>query len=135
MANFVYSFALEDFGKGLIDWLSDDIKCVVCSSAYTANQVTDHYLSAIAAGARLATSANMANKSMSLGVADCDNFLFSGFNAASDGTQLVWYVDSGNPSTSILLCRYDTMPGLPVVPQGADVLVVVPNDANKLFKL
>ncbi len=135
MSSFVYDKALEHFGKGEIDWLTADIKCVAVHSAdYTPAQAADEFLSAIAAAGRIATSGNMTTKTMVLGGADCDDFTFT----AVSGHQinyLVWYKDTGDPATSLLICLVDDYPGLPITPTGVDVRILIPNSANRLFKL
>lgn len=134
MSDYVYDEALTEFATGGINWLTDDIKAVACSSAYSASQTGDHYLSSIAAGARKATSGNMSGKTVSKGVCDCDDFNLS-ITAADVITQVVWYKDTGNEATSPVICRYDSFAGLPYTGNGGLLNVRIPNDAKKLFKL
>lgn len=44
-------------------------------------------------------------------------------NGAQKGDALVFYMDTGTPATSPLVCYEDTQSGLPVTPNGASVTV------------
>jgi hypothetical protein len=91
------------------------------------NPVTDQFLSDIAAAARVPSSGAPALTgktfgTVDVGVFDADDLTF----AALTGDQvesLVLYVDTGTASTSRLLAVWDTASGLPLTPNGGDVIV------------
>lgn len=124
------------YKEHLIDELStDDIKAVLVDLAYyTPNFSTDEFLSDIPEAARVATSPNLDNKTIALGLFNADNSVFS----AVTGDTLecvVLYIDTGSAATSRLICYLDTPTGLPLTPNGADVTLTWDDGDNKIFKL
>jgi hypothetical protein len=135
MANALYDLGRQAFLDGDIDWSADNIKCVLVDAAdYTVNLTTDNALDDIPAGARVATSGNLASKTSTAGVADAAPITFS--TVTGDQSEaLVIYKDSGVESTSLLIAYIDSATGLPVTPNGGDITVTWNNGANKIFKL
>jgi hypothetical protein len=135
MANALYDKGREAFLSGTISWSSDNIKVVLTDAAdYTVNLATHQFLSDVASGGRVATSGNLASKTVTAGVADAADVTFS----AVTGDQsecLVIYKDTGSAATSPLIAYIDTATGLPVTPNGADITVTWDNGSNKIFKL
>jgi hypothetical protein len=135
MANALYDLGRQAFLNGGINWTSDNIKVVlVDSAAYTVNLATHQYLSDIAAGARIATTANLAGKTSTAGVADANDITFTAVTGAQS-EYLVVYKDTGTATTSPLIAFIDTATGLPVTPNGGDISITFDNGANKIFKL
>lgn len=135
MANALYDKGRQAFLSALIDWLNDNIKCVLVDAAdYTVNLATHEFLSDIPAGARVATSGNLANKTATNGVADADDISFTAVSG-DPSEALVIYQDTGNAATSRLIAYIDTATGLPVTPGGGNIPVTWDNGANKIFKL
>jgi len=48
---------------------------------------------------------------------------------------IVLYKDTGTDSTSPLIAFIDTATGLPITPNGGDIIVTWDNGPNKIFKL
>lgn len=135
MPNALYDLGRESFLKGEISWNTNNIKAVLVDTGlYTPNLLTDQFLSSIPAGARVATSANLANKTTAAGVADADDVTFTAVTGASIEA-VVLYQDTGNATTSRLIGYIDTATGLPVTPSGGDITVVWDSGANRIFKL
>jgi len=135
MANSLYDKGREGFLDGSIDWDTDNIKVVLVDAAdYTVDLVNHDNLDDIPAAARVATSANLASKTVTGGVADAADITF----AAVTGDvceALVIYKDTGVESTSRLIAYIDTATWLPVTPNGGDINVVWDSGVNKIFKL
>lgn len=135
MANALYDKGREAFLDGLIAWSSNNIKCVlVDTGAYTANLATDTFLGDIPSGARIATSGNLASKTVTAGVADAADVTFTAVSGVSCEA-LVVYKDTGVVGTSRLIARIDTATGLPATPDGSDIVVAWDGGANRIFKL
>jgi hypothetical protein len=135
MANALYDLGREAFLTGSISWSSDNIKAVlVDTGSYTVNLTSDQYLSAIAGGARIATSSNLANKTTTAGVADADDVTFSSVSGASVEA-IVLYKDTGSAATSPLIAYIDTATGLPVTPNGGNISITWSSSSSKIFKL
>ena len=135
MANGLYDKGREGFLDGSIDWDTDNIKVVLVDAAdYTVNLATDDNLDDVPAAARVATSANLASKTVTDGVADAADVTFS--SVTGDPSEaLVIYKDTGVESTSRLIAYIDTATGLPVTPNGGDITIAWDSGANKIFKL
>lgn len=135
MANALYDKGREGFLDGSIDWDTDAIKAVlVDTGAYTVNLATHTFLSDIAAGARIATSGNLASKTVTSGVADAADVSFTAVTGASVEA-IVLYKDTGSAATSRLIAYIDTATGLPFTPNGGDINIAWDNGANRIFKL
>lgn len=135
MANTIYTKAKQSLLQGLIAFDADNIKAVLVDSAlYTPNVSTDQYLSDIPAGARIATSANLTAKTVTDGVFDSGDVTFTAVTG-DESEFVVLYKDTGVEATSDLLVLVDTATGLPVTPNGTDIIVQWDNGANKIFAL
>lgn len=131
----LYDKGREGFLDGSISWTSANIKAVlVDTAAYTVNLATHQFLSDIAAGARIATSGNLAGKTATAGVADADDITFTSVGGAS-AEAVVLYKDTGTASTSPLIWYTTSGTGLPVTPNTGDITVSWGNTSNKIFKL
>lgn len=102
--------------------LTSNLKLVLTSSGYTFN-IADQFLSSVPAGARVATSGNLASKSVTGGVFTAANVLYSALTG-SVVTAAVLYIDSGVDATSQLIAYIDNLSGLPYTPVGVDVTVI-----------
>lgn len=135
MANALYDLARQAFLTGGLSWTADDVKVVlVDTGAYTVDLANHQYLSSIAAGARIATSSNLTNKTATGGVADADDVTLTAVTGVQSEA-LVLYKDTGNAATSPLIAYIDTSTGLPITPNGADIIISWNNGTNKIFKL
>lgn len=135
MANALYDTARQKFLEGSISWSSDNIKAVlVDTSLYTFSAAHD-FLDDVAAGARVATSANLASKTTTNGVADAADVVFTAVAAGTTIEAVVLYADSGSAATSELIAYIDTATGLPVTSNDGDITITWDNGANKIFKL
>jgi hypothetical protein len=135
MANALYDFGRQGFLDGSIDWDTDNIKVLlVDTGAYTVNLATHEFHSDIAGAAIIATSANLASKTVTAGVADAADVTFTSVSGVSVEA-IVIYKDTGTSATSRLIAYIDTGTGLPVTPNGGDIIVQWDNGANKIFKL
>jgi len=133
MANKLYPKGREAFLAGDLDWDANNIKVVLVTSGYTYSDA-HQYLSSIAGGNRVATSGNLASKTVTEGVADAADVTFSAVSG-SQVTQFVIYQDSGVEGTSRLIAHIDTASGLPLTPNGGDITITWDNGNNKIFKL
>lgn len=137
MANALYDLGRQGFLDGSIDWDTDTIKAVLVQTGgghYVKDLAADQFLSAIASGDRIATSGAFSGRTVAAGVADADDLTFSLVSGAAVGA-IVLYKDTGSAATSRLIAYIDTATGLPVTPNGGDIIVQWDNGANKIFKL
>ena len=84
MANMLYDKGREAFLKRG-DWLNDTIRVVLIDvTNYTVSLANDDFLSVIPAGARVAVSPALANKTASAGVADADDVTFGSVSGTGE---------------------------------------------------
>ncbi|MDP1711955.1 MAG: hypothetical protein Q8K86_05810 [Candidatus Nanopelagicaceae bacterium] len=145
MANVLYNNARELFLTGSLDWSTDPVRAVlvgitpgdvnkyVFSAAHTA-------LSNVTAAARVSTlGANFTTPTTTGGVAGADNITFATVTlpagVTSVGAVVLYAYDAGTPENSLLIAYIDSATGLPVVPNGGDIIVQWDVGANKIFRL
>lgn len=135
MANALYDKAREAFLSGDLDWDANTIKVILVDVAdYTVATATHQFLSDVPAAARVATSAALASKTTTGGVADAADITFTAVSG-DPCEALVIFQDTGVELTSRLIAYIDTATGLPVIPNGGDITVSWDNGANRIFKL
>lgn len=134
MANALYDTGRNAFLTGDIDWVADTIKAVLVDTAdYAVDLAAHDFLDDVAALSRVATG-TLASKTASAGVADAADLTFS--TVTGDISEaLIIYKDSGVEGTSQLIAYIDTATGLPVTPNGGDIVVQWDAGANRIFKL
>lgn len=135
MANALYDKGREKFAIAQLDWSSHTIKAqLVDTGAYTVNLAAHEFLSDIPAGARIGSAVTLGSKTYTAGACDAAD---STFTAVSGPTieAIVIYRDTGVEGTSALIAYIDAATGLPITPNGGDIIVAWDNAANKIFKL
>lgn len=135
MANTLYDKAREGFLTGSFNWSTDTIKvCLVDTNAYTPNFTTHQFLSDISGSAIIAAGVTLTGKSVTGGAADANNVTFTAVSGAQSEA-LIIYKDTGSSATSPLIAYIDSATGLPITPNGGDIIVQWDDGANKIFKL
>mgnify|MGYP003577367091 CR=1 FL=1 len=132
--SYLFDKGRNRFLTGDLDWVDHVVRAVLADSgAYTPNQNTDEFYSIVPAPAIVST-VDLTGKSAVNGVAD-----------ANDAT---WQLVTGPQSEYIILYRFntaagdspmialiDSATGLPVTPNGGDIVVRWSELSNKIFKL
>ncbi len=135
MANALYDKARQRFLEGSFNWNTDTIKALlVDTGAYTVNLSTHEFHSDISGSAIIATSGAFTGKATTGGAADANDVTFTAVSGASIEA-IVIYKDTGVSGTSPLIAYIDTATGLPITPNGGDIIVTWDNGSNKIFKL
>lgn len=133
MANALYEKCRERLLKAQIDWLNDSISVVLGDSGtYTVNLTTHEYYNAASAGT-VAGPVALASKAVTSGAADANDVTFSSVSGSSIEYILIYKVVT-TPSDSPLIAYIDTATGLPITPNGGDIIVTWDNGPNKIFK-
>lgn len=137
MANMLYDSARQDFLEGRINWIADDVRCMlIAGSQYTPNFSAHRTLADIPAPARVTNGVPLTNKSSTGGAAAAAPVTFSAVPAGSyPVTGLILYIHDAAENLSRLLIWIDTGIGFPVEPNGGDIIVVWDTGPNKIFKL
>ena len=135
MANTLYDSARKGYLEGQFNWLSDTVKVLLVStSAYTVNAGTHKFLSDISGSARIAGPITLTSKATTGGAADAADVTFTSVTGASIEAIII-YADTGVEATSPLIAYIDTATGLPITPNGGDIIVTWDNGTNKIFKV
>jgi hypothetical protein len=135
MASALYDKGREGFLDGSIDWDTDDICLILIDAAdYTVNLGSHDFLDDVPSGARVATSGALSGKTVTAGVADANDVTLSAVTG-DPSEAIVFYKNTGTESTSRLIAYVDSATGLPVTPNGGDIIIQFDNGANKIFKL
>jgi len=135
MANTLYDFARQRFLEAQINWMTDTIKVIlVDTGAYTPQTSVHQYLSDIPTSARIAGPVTLAGKATTGGAADASDCTFTSVTGTSIEAIII-YADTGVESTSPLIAFIDTATGLPITPNGGDIIVTWDNGTNKIFKV
>lgn len=137
MANALYGKAREKFLSGDIDWLVDDIRIILIDTAdyvLGGNIDVHEFLSDVPAGARVKVSGSLTSKTATLGVADAADVTLSAVTG-DPSEALIIYKHTGTDGTSPLIAYIDTATGLPVTPNGGDIVIQWAAASPNIFKL
>jgi len=137
MANRLYKKGIQALAGGGIDLDTDTMKYHLVRG-YTPNTGTHEFVSDITGGGGgtiVATTAALTGVTLTDGVVDHADPTFTSVAAGAACAHLVLFKDTGNPSTSRLFYLIDTATGLPVTPDGGNILLTVDSGSNKLINL
>lgn len=135
MANTLYDYARQRFLEGQLNWLTDTIKVyLVDTGAYTPQTAIHQYLADIPLSSRIAGPVTLTSKSTTGGAADAADCTFTSVSGATIEA-IVIYKDTGSEATSPVIAYIDTATGLPITPNGGDIIVTWDNGTNKIFKV
>ena len=135
MANTLYDSARQGFLEAQVNWLTDTMKVLlVDSGAYTPNVSTHQFLADIPVSSRIAGPVTLTSKTTTGGAADAADVTFTSVSGVSI-EMIVIYKDTGTEATSPLIAMIDTATGLPITPNGGDIIVTWDNGVNKIFKV
>jgi len=141
MANSLYDKGRQRFLEAQLNWLTADLKVVmVDSEVYTFNAAHE-YFDSIPVESRISASATLVNKTSFNGAADADDVTFAAVTGPSIEALLIYQevlaADGVTPdeAASPLVAYIDTATGLPITPNGGDIIVTWDNGINKIFRL
>jgi hypothetical protein len=120
MANVLYDRCKQSLLTAEINLPADNIKVSLVAAGYTFSAAHQFYSSVTNV---VATSGNLASKTVTNGVFDAADVTFTAVTGAAV-TQIVIYQDTGVAGTSRLIAYFDTgVTGLPVTPNGGDISI------------
>ena len=135
MANTLYDYCRQRFLEAQINWMTDTVKVILVStSAYTPQTAVHQYLADIPVSARIAGPVTLTAKATTGGAADAADCTFTSVSGATINA-IVVYKDTGTEATSPLIAYIDTATGLPITPNGGDIIVTWDNGVNKIFRV
>lgn len=142
MANALFDPGREGFLAGEIDWDTAVIKTALVRG-YTFSAAHKFVSDVTGAGGTLvSTSAALASKTVTSGVADTADTVFTAVPTGAACAAVVVFQSSAvtggsdvAASAQRLIAFIDTATGLPVTPNTGDINVAWDNGSNKIFKL
>ena len=135
MANALYDHGRESFLAGELDFGADTIKVILIDTDdYTANMDTDQFYVDVATVSRVGTATALASKTEVDGVADAADITLATVTGDQSEAILI-YEEEAAESDSRLIALIDTATGLPVTPNGGDIVIQWDAGASKIFKL
>jgi hypothetical protein len=135
MANAIYPLYKQALltADSNIDLEAGNVKAILVDLADYTYSAAHDMLDDVAVAARVATSGNLAGKTVTNGTFDCDNWTWTAVTGDPCEAVII-YIDTGVASTSRLVAFLDTgITGLPVTPNGGDINFTV--DAAGLFTI
>ena len=142
MASALYDPGRQGFLDGSIDWDTAVIKCALVRG-YTFSAAHKFVSDVTGAGGTLvATSAALASKTVTSGVADAADVTFTAVAAGAAIPAIVIFQSSAvtggadvAATAQRLICYIDTATGLPVTPNGQNISIAWDNGSNRILKL
>lgn len=142
MANALFDPGREGFLDGSIDWDTAVIK-IALVRAYTFSAGHKFVSDVTTAGGVLhVTSAALASKTVTNGVADAADVVFTAVAANASNHSVLLFQSSAvtggadvAATSQRVIAWIDTGTNFPIVPNGGDVTIAFDNGANKIFKL
>ena len=138
MANTLYDYCRQRFLEAQINWMTDTIKVFLGStSAYTPQTAVHQYLADIPISARIAGPVTLTAKATTGGAADAADCTFTSVSGSTINA-IVIVKDTGTEATSPLIAYIDTATGLPITPNGGDIIVTwdeINSGINNLISL
>jgi len=135
VANALYPTAKQAFGQGLIVWKASGgstIKGILVDTGTYTYSSAHQYRSSLS---------GTVGSAFTLTLIDCD--ATGAFDAADitdssvtgvSAEAIVLYKDTGNSATDILIAYIDSATGLPVTPNGGDIVIQWDNGSSKIFR-
>jgi hypothetical protein len=127
---------------GAFNPLTDTLMCSLVNETgaaptYTPNIAADEFINVLPAGSIL-VSAPVTSKTLTQiarkVVLDAADVLFPAVTGSKVDAAIFW-IDTGNPATSRLICHYTSVSGFPFTPFGAALIFLLPNSVDKLLSL
>ncbi len=123
MANSLFAKGREAFLEGSIAALSDTLKLSLLTTTYTPNLSTDQFYGiAVPGGAITAAGVTLTSVTGAAGTLSAANVTFTSVSGTAS-SYLCLYKDTGVANTSPLIGLIDTATGLPVTPNGGNIVV------------
>lgn len=133
MANAVYPKWKEAIKQGSANSaLTGTVKAALIDVAVRGYNAADDFYDDMSA-AVVGTPVTLTTKTYTNGVFDADPVTFTSVTGAHVEA-IMLYIDTGTPSTSRLTLYLDTgVTGLPITPNGGDIICTWDDGANKIF--
>lgn len=130
----MYDNYREEALKGLRTPSSETVKVVAVSAGYTYSAAHTS-INDIPTGNRVQISDALTNKTFTGGVFDADDVTLTAVAAGSAISAVIVYTAAGTSASSTLHVYLDTGTGLPVTPNGGNIVISWAAASPKIYKL
>lgn len=134
MANALFDSARQLFLEGALNWKTDPIYVALIDIAKISVNLAAHDKYGTYQGAVVGSPVQLMNKKTDGGAADADDVTFQSVSGSSVGALLL-YKQGVPEQNGNLIAWIDNASGLPIIPNGGDIIVTWDNGNNKIFKL
>ena len=122
MANSWYDAGLQEFAGGNLDWDADNFRLVGIDEADDVPDLAaDEDLADILGAARVGESGNFASKTSVDGYLDAADVTVTSVSGDQFESFTI-FLETGVDSTSTVLLNFDTATGLPLTPDGGNII-------------
>lgn len=140
MANALYDKARQRFLEGQLNWMDDTIKCIMVDTSLYTFIAAHQYLSDVTLAARSTAPTLMIEKSATDGAADAKDVTFAAVSGPTIEALVIYkeVLDVAlavDEASSVLIAYIDAATGMPITPNGGDIIVTWDNGVNKIFRL
>ena len=136
MANAWYDKGLEAFAGGDVAWDTSDIRDILIDEADdTIDLAADQFLSDRASLARVAVSGSFASKTVANGYLDAADITHTGVSGDQFESVDIYCHDGGADTARRMLLNIDTATGLPMTPDGGNIIIQWDNGTPKIARL
>lgn len=134
MANALFDSARQLFLEGALNWKTDPIYVALIDTGKISVNLQAHNKYNTYQGAVVGSSVQLTNKKTDGGAADADDVTFQ--SVSGDSVEALLLYKQGVPEgNGDLIAWIDSASGLPIIPNGGDIIVTWDNGNNKIFKL
>ena len=136
MANSLFNYARELAATTGLAWTSGTFKAYLIDTGggYTFS-AADQYFTSVAAGAREAGPVTLTTPTATGGACDADDVTFSAVAAGPTIEAILIIKFVTNDADSPNVAWIDTATGLPITPNGGDIIVTWDSGTNKIFRV
>lgn len=139
MANTLYEICRKRYAEGAQDWreTSPGVMSVhlISTASYTFD-ATDPDIREFVPGAKIAGPVDLAGATVTTnGAVDANDVTFTAVSGVAIQAILIYRRVSGDDTVSYLQAWIDTATGLPITPNGGDIIVTWDNGNTRIFRL
>lgn len=139
MANSLYSKARQKFARAQLHWENDTFRAVLvdvnASTGYSVDLTNHEFLSSIPVGCRIAEVALTGRVITADGACDATDTIWPAVPAGNAIEAIVIYKFVTDDTDSPLIAWIDYSTGLPITPNGGDVISIWDNATNRIFRV
>ena len=136
MSNGMYGKAKTSLCRGLIDWVTEDVRIMFVDSVhYTPDFDNDEFVSDVPENGRfIVPDSTLPNKTVTLGACDADDMVLNNITV-DNAVAIVLFIYTGDYSTSKLLCYIDDASNLPLTCTDERIILQWPSGEDKIFSI